>query len=484
MCSFILLISQGPIHGAELQAANQWIQSRGPDHTRCHTWKQGGLHVAAIHNLLDISGSAIQQPIHNQPGKTLLFNGEIYRPSDGETPDTLVLYNALLNNQLRDFLQQAHGEYAIATIDAESQSLELFTDLIGTKPLAYAWKPGQVAVASYPSALQNLGFANAQDVPPNQQFTIWLDQLHQPHIQAQRLHTLDLEQSNPNLEIWTTAFLNSVADRAGHFNSNVFVPLSAGYDSGAICCALNQLQIPYVSATVGDSENPTIIRQRVALNKRGSCREHIWLPPVSDEQSASISRWLQSQLGTVRYSHLDGDRSEPIAVHEDAGAIGMAVLCKEMVQRGFNTLISGSGADEIISDYGHGGTKLFEHSQFGGLFPDQLEGFFPWRKFYGDSQRSYLRKDEMVAGLFGIEGRYPFLDRQLIQAFLQLTPALKNQRYKHCIASFLEAHDYPYEANVKTGFYAVQTRFNPLQRLKRKAKHLSQALGLKLTRAR
>ena len=88
----------------------------------------------------------------------------------------------------------------------------------------------------------------------------------------------------------------------------------------------------------------------------------------------------------------------------------------------------------------------------------------------------------MVAGLFGIEGRYPFLDRQLIQAFLQLTPALKNQRYKHCIASFLEAHDYPYEANVKTGFYAVQTRFNPLERLKRKAKHLSQALGLRLTR--
>jgi asparagine synthetase B (glutamine-hydrolysing) len=151
--------------------------------------------------------------------------------------------------------------------------------------------------------------------------------------------------------------------------------------------------------------------------------------------------------------------------------VGLAVLCKAMRELGFNTLLSGSGADEIVSDYGHGGRKLFEHSEFGGQFPEQLEGFFPWRKFYGDSQRSYLRKDEMVAGLFGIEGRYPFLDRQLIQAFLRLSPALKNARYKHCIASFLEAHNYPYEAGVKTGFYAVQTHFNLLQRLKRKAKH-------------
>lgn len=483
MCSFILLISHDSIHEAALQSANQWIKSRGPDHTQCHTWKQKGLHITAIHNLLDISGSTIQQPVHNKEGKILLFNGEVYRPSDGKTPDTLVLYNELLNNSLRGFLQQAHGEYAIATMNAESQHLELFTDLIGTKPIAYAWQPGQLAVASYPSALQNLGFANALEVEPNTHLSIPLDQLCQPQIQAKRLHTLNLEQCIPNLEAWTTAFINSVADRAGHFNSKVFVPLSAGYDSGAICCALNQLQIPYVSATVGDSENANIIRQRVAMNKRASCLKHIWLPPVSDKKSLAISQWLQSQLGTVRYSHLDGDRLEPLAVHEDAGAIGLALLCKEMLRRGFNTMISGSGADEIISDYGHGGTKIFEHSQFGGLFPEQLEGFFPWRKFYGDSQRSYLRKDEMVAGLFGIEGRYPFLDRQLIQAFLQLTPALKNQRYKHCIASFLEAHGYPYEANVKTGFYAVQTHFNPLQRLKRKAKNLSKTIRLQLTRA-
>jgi hypothetical protein len=39
-------------------------------------------------------------------------------------------------------------------------------------------------------------------------------------------------------------------------------------------------------------------------------------------------------------------------------------------------------------------------------------------------------KEEMVAGENGIEGRYPFLDRQCVQEFLLLKSELKNQFYK------------------------------------------------------
>ena len=89
-------------------------------------------------------------------------------------------------------------------------------------------------------------------------------------------------------------------------------------------------------------------------------------------------------------------------LHEDGGALGLAILCKEMSLKGFNVIISGGGADEIISDYGFNGEKIYSHSEFGGKFPKNLETIFPWKKFYGDSQRSYLKKDEMVAGLYGI----------------------------------------------------------------------------------
>ena len=105
-----------------------------------------------------------------------------------------------------------------------------------------------------------------------------------------------------------------------------------------------------------------------------------------------------------------------------------------------------------ISDYGHAGTRFYYHSEFGGLFPQELEGFFPWKKFYGDTQRSYLFKDEYVLGRFGLEGRYPFLDRDVVQSFLALTPELKNREYKAPVAEFLRRYSYPYESGKKCGF--------------------------------
>ena len=56
-------------------------------------------------------------------------------------------------------------------------------------------------------------------------------------------------------------------------------------------------------------------------------------------------------------------------LHEDGGALGLAILCKEMSSKGFNVIISGGGADEIISDYGFNGEKIYSHSEFGGKFP-------------------------------------------------------------------------------------------------------------------
>ena len=60
----------------------------------------------------------------------------------------------------------------------------------------------------------------------------------------------------------------------------------------------------------------------------------------------------------------------------------------------------------------------------------------------------------MISGLFGIEGRYPFLDSELVQEFLSITSKLKNYKYKNCIANFLDIENYPYEENVKIGFGA------------------------------
>merc|ERR1712216_463743 len=78
-----------------------------------------------------------------------------------------------------------------------------------------------------------------------------------------------------------------------------------------------------------------------------------------------------------------------------------------------------------------------------------------WTNFYGNALRNYLNKDEYVSGAFGIEGRYPFLDKEVVQEYLWLSASVKNSRYKRPIADYLEKYGYPFaEGGPKVGFNA------------------------------
>ena len=72
--------------------------------------------------------------------------------------------------------------------------------------------------------------------------------------------------------------------------------------------------------------------------------------------------------------------------------------------------------------------------------------------FYGSCQSSYLSKEEHVAGSFNIETRYPYLDRDVVQEFLWLTPELKNSNYKSVIHNYLQENNFPMSINEKIGF--------------------------------
>ena len=61
-------------------------------------------------------------------------------------------------------------------------------------------------------------------------------------------------------------------------------------------------------------------------------------------------------------------------------------------------------------------------------------------------------KEETVSGTWGVEGRYPFLDKQVVQEFLWLSNDLKNKHYKSVIHNYLTSNNYPFEENQKVGF--------------------------------
>ena len=69
-------------------------------------------------------------------------------------------------------------------------------------------------------------------------------------------------------------------------------------------------------------------------------------------------------------------------------------------------------------------------------------------------------KEEIVSGTWGIEGRYPFLDKQVVQEFLWLSNDIKNSNYKSVIHNYLIKNNYPFVVKEKIGFNCGFTGVN------------------------
>ena len=66
--------------------------------------------------------------------------------------------------------------------------------------------------------------------------------------------------------------------------------------------------------------------------------------------------------------------------------------------------------------------------------------------------------NRQVGGAFGIEARYPFLDREFVQEVLWLTAEAKNAEYKAVLDEWFVQEGYPYKKRDKTGFSAAENR--------------------------
>lgn len=458
MCSFFFLRCKAATDVAQLSVANTFAKQRGPDYTGSLQFvDRHGYTCTFLHNLLDISGFAVRQPLTDgcDGNRTvLLFNGEIYNYSvvSNSVTDTECLIP--LSRRFGDaFCGVLDGEFAVVVYNELMQQLQISVDPFLTKPLfiGRSSDPAEVGVATCATSLAAVGLDRIEMVAPNSLTTLLLAADKIEILLKVPAVNFDLHQDSESYDEWIQAFLRSVRKRATHGAQPVCVFLSSGYDSGAICLALNLLGIPYTTFSILGQESNEIIAARCRLNEQAVNAQSVIYEGLSPVAVQSISDDIRHRVEPFQYYHEDRP-GWVCPVWEDGGAIGAWFLAEQARLRGCLVNLSGSGADEIYSDYGFGGRKFYPHSEFGGLYPQSLEGFFPWRKFYGDTQRSYLFKDEYILGRFGVEGRYPFLDQGVVQHFLRLTPDLKNARYKAPIAVFLERHGYPFEESVKRGF--------------------------------
>lgn len=387
---------------------NKYIRYRGEE---VHSTKINGL--TFTHTLLPITGEPTKQPFR-EDDIVCLYNGEIYNQpfvkSDGEC--LIPLYKRCGIN----FVKYLDGEYAIALYDFGNDLAVFITDPFATKPL---WVNG-IECASYESGV------GGKEVPPNTMMGIKISS--ERKLFETNHHKWSWHQNKDTYDDWLNAFSNAVKKRA---KDGCFLGLSSGYDSGAISKELTKQGVKFKAYTVPNNENGKIIGERSKY-----CYEFEKVYPNLKEMDDLIKKRVEEVPYKVAAEAL---------LTEDTASLGLAAICQRAKREGRKVYLSGQGADEIIGDY-----KFYpKQSNFKGVFPNKLE---QWENFTNGIQRDYIHKEEYIGGAFGIETRYPFLDKDVVQEFLWLTPRLKNKNYKAPIYDYLVRNRVPFEKNVKRGF--------------------------------
>ena len=493
----------------DLPTVIEYLKFRGPDQT--NQVEVNGVNF--VHTLLSMTGPPTAQPfVSEDQNRVALFNGEIYNyrefgdfKSDGEC--LLTVYE----KYGWEAIQQLDGEFAVAIIDFAEDTLLLSTDIFSMKPLWFGKEGTEWGLSSYKSCLDRLGFSEAIQIEANSTYILKLSTLEK--IDRFDVHTFDLNQHKDSLDDWEAAFSRSIAKRTQNIKHGIFIGLSSGYDSGAIACELERQNVPFTAYSIVGSERKETIDARISrttdprlfeleMNEFMSARDYIknnceeyplridngdadWLEYTIQEHARIEAKLelplklLNEQLGwnsekswfikcaevqalrnkrntlanripsitkTIEY------RKSGQMLTNDNGAIGMSHICSKGKSEGQLIYLSGSGADEIFSDYGFNGIKHFRHSTIGGNFPVDLDSIFPWKNFFDNTQRAYLMKEEHVSGSYGVEGRYPFLDKDVVQEFLWLKPEIKNSNYKSVLHHYMTKYDYPFDDSQKVGF--------------------------------
>lgn len=441
MCSFLFSTDY-----QDSEDLNYYLKFRGPDLTN----KVKINDHLFVHNLLSITGDLKPQPFQDE-NIVLMYNGEIYNykefgdyNSDGEC--LIPLYKKYGVG----FIKHLDGEFAICLVDYNRGIIVLGTDTFKTKPMFVGFKYGEtdghVGVSTYKTPLEKMGYTDIQKVGPNSITTITLGR---HHINFIDVHKFDLEQKKDNYDDWIAAFKNAINKRVFGTNKNIFIGLSSGYDSGIIYNELLRTGKEFHTFSLTGTENQNIIDARLKLNN-GKCISQCIPKTDGDKMFSHIL--IKKNTEPFKYTIQSDGYTEHINLIDDGGSNNFATICRAAKKKNCKICLSGTGADEIISDYGFNGKKYFPHSNFGGLFPDNLSSIFPWNSFYGSTMESYIAKEEYVGGSFGIEMRYPFLDKQVVQEFLWLKPELKNMAYKAPIEHYFKLNNFPYEKEIKRGF--------------------------------
>ena len=340
------------------------------------------------------------------------------------------------------------GEFIICSLDKERNELTVISDPFATKPCFFSYADDFIAVSSYSEPLVE-AFENSVPVfefPPNG--VLKFDLSNYKILSFHENIEWDFNPRKNDFQDWNEAFANSVRKRA-KTDKGIFLGLSSGYDSGLIVSELLSQEISFDSYSIMGSENVKTLEDRMTIVNESNF-SNANLVRYDKRRYDLHFQFIQRNSSNYPYTDVYGRLYEWML--RDKAAVGLSMICEDAKKTGAKIYLSGQGADEIFSDYS---TQEPLHGTIRGNYSGVRE---KWVNFDRGFQRNFLSKEERIPGAWGIEARYPFLDRFVVQEFLWLNDELKNCEYKQCLAQRLRMNNFPFVKNEKCGF-------NPLKNL-------------------
>ena len=394
------------------------------------------------HALLAIN-DYVPQPIEDDD-HLVFMNGEIYNQSAlDKRNDTEWILDFVKNGEP---LSSLDGEYIIAFMNKQKNTITIASDPFATKPCFYFLAHGVLALCSYQEPLiRCFGNTGIHEFPPNFRMTIDLNNFFV--IESCENIAWDFTPKYNDFDKWNLSFENSILKRTST-DKKVFLGLSSGYDSGLIVSELIRLQRSFDSfSIIGAEDKDTLMKRIEIINNSSIGSAH--LVQYDQGRYDKHLRFIKENSSNYPYSSTQGKFIKWML--DDKAAVGLSMICEDAKRVSAPIYFSGQGADEIFSDYA---TRGPHHGTIRGDYTGVRS---KWINFDMGFQRNFLSKEERIPGAWGIEARYPFLDRHVVQNFLWLNDKLKNAEYKQCLAQRMRQHNFPFKENEKCGFNPIKS---------------------------
>ena len=426
------------------------IKYRGPDNTNIVKDPK----AIYIHTLLAIQGFNPQPYLDGN--NLLLFNGEIYSTSEKKYANTgwtsfsneydrKISEGEFLSEYLKehDFrnLGKLDGEYVINYFDKNNNKLHIITDPFGTKPFYIFLNDSYLIGSSYVSCIQRaLDILKIQgeilSVIPNTHYLI--DLSYFVILNREDIVKWDFNPKYKSFDRWEKAFKNSLLKRSNS-DKKFFIPLSSGYDSGCITAGLINLKKNFTAYSFKGSENKKILEARkYVIQSHGSNFQYVHPDEDAEDSYENYCKRIENCLAY----HQNGEIYANI--YNAYGCFGQYKIFEKARESESLIFFSGQGGDEIFSDYGN-----ISNRSASCLNMNFRNIRSKWPNFDSSYGRNILQMVERVAGAYGIEARYPFLDINVVQEFLWLHDDIKNKEFKQCIAQYMRKSNFPFEENKK-----------------------------------